>query len=589
MKKFIAILLVVTMIFSTSAMMSFAAEDSFTVAVASDLHYVSGTMSEAIIDAFLKQISAKSDVTEVILSGDLTDSGSEEEAKALAEKLSAFETAYNKQVYVVPGNHDVNDATKSQFMSIYKNFGYSEALNRDSLSASYTVDINDDYRLLCIDTTAEKSSGYALDAERVEWIKAQCEQAKNDKKHVIAVMHHNMLQHFAFDFIHEGSVIDESLGLKEIFAEYDVKYTFSGHTHAQDIMQYEGANGDVNYEVVNASLSAYPVAYMLVEFSDSAVDFKTESIASIEVSVLEALGLDEDSIRHAKADFKGYSQVKYRESVKALFSDKLCTETIKEYLGVTYENNQNVALIIDKVGAKLEEVLHMPLYNKDKGEVSVNVQAVDENGALLYNEDNEPVMVARYSVQEITESYGGILPESTYKDLLDVIVLLYESHVSGSAGLTMSSDEYFITVHGFAAALNYCLYSISEGEYGILIQFIADKFEPTLLGKVPSSIYTYMAGGKYGFEQNLLFMAYLVSPFVKNVVSDSIPSDRNLTLGAYKAFAQDTPAEPENPDNSTEPEAPAEDNSFRAKFVAFFDKIADFFRMIFKVFTFQSF
>lgn len=631
MKKIISVLLALTMIFSMSAMMSFAVDDAVTVIFATDTHYdydmiskltdkptlqvdektgdydidtafitqedtyshisASGQMlyeSGAILDEFLRQAKENSKCKIVVLSGDLTENGSQTASEAMASKLREFENSTGKSVYVIPGNRDVQTLSKAQFKEVYGAFGYAEALNKDSASASYTADIGGDYRLLMIDSTGAANGGHQFDDARINWIKAQCEQAKNDRKHLIAVMHHNLLQHFAFDLIREGSIIDDSYGLKELFCEYDVKYTFSGHTHAQDIMQYEGKNGNIIYEVVSGALNAYPVSYRVVDFGSSAVKFSTKSITSVDTSEFAEMGISEEAITHANSDFKGYAHTGYRVGIKELFSKTLCTATLKKYLDINYESNQEVARIIDKVGAKLEEILHMPLYDKDKDKISVNVQATDPiTGELMYDETGAPVMVARYSVQEITESYGGILPPTHYKNLLDVMVLLYETHVAGGKGLTLNSDEYFIVTHGLAAALNYCLYSISEGEYGILIKFVANKFEPTLLGKLPASLYAYMAGGKQGFEQNIIFMTYLVSPFVKSMVTDSIPSDRDVSLGAYKKYAE--PVNPEEkPTNPPVEEPKQEDNSFRAKLVAFFDDFADFFRMIFKILTFQD-
>ncbi|MBQ4267187.1 MAG: hypothetical protein IJB93_03250, partial [Clostridia bacterium] len=222
--------------------------------------------------------------------------------------------------------------------------------------------------------------------------------------------------------------------------------------------------------------------------------------------------------------------------------------------------------------------------------IGLNVPAIDPvTGKQMLDDEGNPVMKARYSIQEITESYGGMLPPTHYKDLLDVLVLLYETHVSGGEGLAYHSDEFFIFVHGFAAALNYCLFSVSEYEYGILIKFMANKFEPTVLGKLPAEMYAYMAGGKQGFEQNIIFMTYLISPFLKSTVTDSIPSDRDITLAAYKAYAEPTP--PSDPDDGKEdptPAPPAEDNSFRAKLVAFFDRVTEFFRMVIRILTFQE-
>ena len=644
MKKIISVLLVIAMIFSMSAMMSFAADDGFSAIFATDIHYAyekitnNGTIPEltvidtdeennnefydindayitvdkdfahvpatgqllfesgAILDEFLNQAKANSDVKFVVLSGDLTDTGSETAALKMAEKLAAFETESGKSVYVVPGNHDIFKISKNRFKEIYNVFGYAEALAKDTASASYTVNVDDDYRLLMIDSTGAANGGFQFDEARINWIKAQCEQAKADKKHLIAVMHHNIMQHFAFDFIHEGAIIDDSYGLKEIFAEYDVKYTFSGHTHAQDIMEYTGANGNKIYEVVSGALNAYPLSYRVVNFSKSNVKFSSKSITSVNTSSLDKMmvtvngetkrAITDEAIVHAKTDFKGYAHKAYRIGIRELFSSKLCTSTLKTYLGVDYsEENQVVARIIDKIGAKLEECLTMPIYDVDKTKVGLSLPLTDAKGAVVLDDEGNAVMTARYSIQEIAESYGGKIPETHYKDLLEVLVLLYETHVSGSEGISYSSDEYAIIINGLAAALNYCLFSVSEYEYGVLIQFMAKKFEPTVLGKLPAELYAYMASGKEGFERNIIFMTYLVSPFVKSMVSDTIPSDRDVTLGAYKAYTSAPPAD----DNDTAPETPAEDNSFRAKLVAFFDKIGDFFMMIFRLITFQDF
>ena len=645
MKKIISVLLILTMLFSMTGMMAFAADDSLSVVFATDVHYAweaitnNGTIPElaiidtdeesgnnyydidtafitqdenfnhvpatgqllfesgAILDEFLRQAEQNPDAKVVVISGDLTDTGSEDAALAMAEKLANFETRTGKSVYVIPGNHDIFKISKDRFKEIYHVLGYAEALAKDSASASYTVDLDNDYRLLMIDSTGAANGGHQFDEARINWIKAQCEKAKSEKKHLIAVMHHNLLQHFAFDFILEGAIVDVKYGLKELFAEYDVKYTFSGHTHAQDIMQYEASNGNIIYEVVTGALNAYPLSYRVVNFAESGVSFSTKSINSVNTSAFDKMmvtvnnvaerAITDEAIIHAKADFKGYAQKAYRIGIKELFGEKLCTSTLKEYLNINYKDDQTVSRIIDKIGAKFEEILVMPLYDKDKTKVGVMVPLVDpETGKVVLDDENKAVMTARYSVQEITESYGGLLPPTHYKNLLDVLVLLYETHVSGGEGLTYYSDEYFVIIHALAAALNYCLFSVSEYEYGIMIKFMANKLEPTVLGKLPAEMYAYIAGGKQGFEQNIIFMTYLISPFVKNMVSDTIPSDRDVTLGAYKAYAEPTP--PAEPDDPTPTPPPVEDNSLRAKFVAFFDKIAEFFRMVIRVLTFQE-
>ena len=642
MKKIISILLVLTMLFSMMGIVSVAAGSTTSFIVASDVHYdyekiskvepkpelqqnettgeydintafithdglyshVSATgqllyESGAILDAFLKD-AGKASAKYVILAGDLTHSGSADAGKAMAEKLRSFEASTGKQVYVVPGNHDIFGVSKNDFVNIYKEFGFAEAADRDSSSISYTVDINDDYRLLMIDSTGAANGGYQFNEARINWIKAQCEKAKNDKKHLIAVMHHNLLQHFSFDFIHEGAIVESSWGLADLFAEYDVKYTFSGHTHAQDIMQYKGKNGNIIYEVVNGALNAYPLSYRVADFTDNEVKLDSKVVSSVdtsgfadiktEVDGVVVRAISDEAIKDANADFRGYVHAAFRAGIKERFSSLLRTDTLKRFLGVNYEDNQEVALIIDKIGSKLEDIVKMPLYDKDKTNPiflnqSITVPNVDKfNGDPILDENGNPTYIVKYSIQEISESYDGYIPPSHYKDLLDVLVLLYETHVSGGEGFTYYSDEFFIVIHSLAAALNYGLYSISEGEYGILINFIAGKFGHTILGKIPSEIYAYMAKGKEGFEQNILLMTYLISPLIKDMVSDSIPSDKNVTLEAYKAYETPAPEQPA-PDEPAAPEEPKEEKSGIA---AFFDKIAEFFRMIFRILTFQD-
>ncbi len=613
MKKLIAVILTVAMLFSTLGVCSVAfAADSFKFAVASDLHFdmdsttkpavkneivretymtpegkelyydietvfindnpdydhvkVSGQLlaeSGVILDKFISEV-INSDVEAVFISGDLVEDDTEEAALAVFKKLNALEDAEGKSVYVIPGDHDVKNMTKERFREIYSSFGFpADSNDMDSNSLSYVADLGgSDYRLLAIDTTEMGKEGAYLSAGTLEWIKTQCERAKNDGKNLVAMMHHNLVQHFAYDALLDGAYIDSKLGLADIFAEYDVKYTFSGHTHASDIIEYKGKNENVIIEASTGSLSAYPTAYRIVDFTSSNVKFSTKYIESVDTSSFNSLGISEVASKHASDDFRGYAHYCYRQGIKSLFSKKLCTSTLKDYLGVDYASTQEVALILDKVGHKLEEIVKMPLYKDGK-----------EKYFEIYGE--EP----KYTIEEIAVSYGGIIPktEAKYFDLLDVITFLYETHVSGSYGISTSSDEYTITIHALSAALTYCLYSVTEEEYGVLIKFLAEKFEPQVLGKIPDQVYSYAMSGNDLLVQNLTFVLYILAPIIDYSLADTIPADRDVTLSCYNAYKV-----PESPDN------PNEDNSFRAKLVRFFDQISEFFKTIFKILSFQD-
>ena len=213
MKKLLSLALCVIMLFSI-AVPAFASEDdTFNVTVCNDLHYnlsysnaskyskynnlsedyqhiqSTGRLlyeSYAIIKKFFED-AAKNDSEVILLPGDLADSGSKEEHIFFAEMLKEFESKTNKQVYVVPGNHDYWKTSANEFKSYYADFGYNQALEVDTSSASYTADLNDEYRLLAIDSCIENTYGansHAVNQDRFNWIKEQCYKAKEDNKKV---------------------------------------------------------------------------------------------------------------------------------------------------------------------------------------------------------------------------------------------------------------------------------------------------------------------------------------------------------------------------------------------------------------------
>ena len=99
------------------------------------------------LDGVLRN-AAENGETYVLLPGDLTKDGEKKSHQALAEKLAAFEAETGIPVFVVPGNHDINNTnactfengvkeaaeptSPEQFREIYAEFGYDEADSFDS-------------------------------------------------------------------------------------------------------------------------------------------------------------------------------------------------------------------------------------------------------------------------------------------------------------------------------------------------------------------------------------------------------------------------------------------------------------------------
>lgn len=70
--------------------------------------------SEAFLNALLDTVK-KDDPDVLLISGDLTKDGEREGHEALAGILERFEEETGAQVYITPGNHDLNNSNAMNF------------------------------------------------------------------------------------------------------------------------------------------------------------------------------------------------------------------------------------------------------------------------------------------------------------------------------------------------------------------------------------------------------------------------------------------------------------------------------------------
>lgn len=192
----------------------------------------------------------------VIITGDLTFNGELESAKRLAEIFKPLKKA-RIAFLVVPGNHDINDGwsrtfsadkqyraqeiSPQEWVKIFKDsYRYADHLDKNSLS--YSVNLNNDYRFLMLDTnvytdgystTAPATNG-RLTKSTLEWLDGELEDAKKHKQKVVIFMHHNLYPHHKM--IYQDFVLDNAEDLQKLLRKYDVKLVFSGHIHAQNII-----------------------------------------------------------------------------------------------------------------------------------------------------------------------------------------------------------------------------------------------------------------------------------------------------------------------------------------------------------------
>lgn len=531
MKKIISAFLAITMLFSM-AVIGVSAEDAtddLVITVANDLHYnhsgkaenvadgkytedyanAVGTgqlrlENELIIDEFLKQ-AAENDSSVLLLPGDITDKGSDVELVYMAAKLTAFEKATGKEVYLIPGNHDYfGGCTVEEFKAFYKELVLDQAITVDTRTASYVADINGEYRLLAIDATKPRSV-QALDEELYNWIETQLKVAEAEGKKVIAMSHYNLLEHLIMmNSLHKDSILTPALKLPELFAKYNVKYTFTGHTHDHDIEAYKGANGNTIYDVVTTSINAYPCAYRVVSFGEK-VKIETKFIESVDTSSLKGK-ITDATYAQATEDFPGYTRALFNEGLAVIINDYVSASRLKKLLGLDAEEDAELCAILDTVVPKASEVINMPLYKADE----------TEEGK---------------SVESIISKYDITLPESDYENIVDIAAMIYLTHVLGDEDMGVLDSDFALTTTCFAAIFNYALEDVTGEQYAQAMS-IACSF---LGAEVPVDFFKYAGSGFKKAEGVDLFIASVLTPVLLEVTTDEGTPDNDVTLEGYGA------------------------------------------------------
>ena len=446
MKKFICVALALTLILgSFFTIGAFAQEDEKVAgfAVASDIHYVTPTKNAAstpadegiettfnsesdslynqsgfIIDEFLKQCAENPECQFVFITGDLATHGRDfaSEHEAVAAKFRKFEKETGKQVYVINGNHDNTSKgviSHKEFVSIYHEFGYDEALSTDEGTCSYSVNLNDEYTLVALDTCDER---YRVvpnnDLSRMNWAVTQIKKAKSEGRKVIMIMHHNLLEHNPYQKITEKNyVVDTPYSFAGLLADLGVKLVFSGHTHRENATSYTSFKGNTIYDFSMPSLGNFPAEYKLFKMTDEEINYETKKIEHIDADKLAEVckGFSDEDIALMKNDFQQYT---WNKSY-ADYSESLSDGISPELLGV--EESSALYGKLKPVTDKIKEMSETPIY----GENGIQAQAAE---------------------------YGLEIPQSNYKTLNEALTTAVLKCKIGEKTYSRESDDFNLII-----------------------------------------------------------------------------------------------------------------------------------------------
>lgn len=275
-------------------------------------HYSLVEFSAPIFDQIISELLLeKPDI--VLLTGDLAKEGEAHNHTQVMNKLQMLSDAGIK-VYMVPGHTDINNpnskeyigntssslpsVTREQFIDIYGNFGFNNAISKDVQegtgilnSLSYITEPMPGLRILCIDNanyppyyTPNYRRG-RIRQETMQWIKVQMEEAKKNNITVLGLMHHNLIKHFDRQTeITPTALIDNWEAHADSLANWGLKIMFTGHNHANDITVRDRPGGTI-YDIQTGTIVSSTSPYRLCILKNKELSISTNYITSIPVSI----------------------------------------------------------------------------------------------------------------------------------------------------------------------------------------------------------------------------------------------------------------------------------------------------------------
>lgn len=233
----------------------------------------------------------------VLITGDLTYNGERLSHERVAQYLDRM-AAHGIQPLVIPGNHDCNNpyamrfdgdktlpaapVTREEFAGIYRKFGYGPESRRDPASLSYCCEPVKGVVVIGIDSNMDEmnrltSRGDSVDTyynggrvkpETLQWVIDCADKARRQGKHVIAMMHHHLVEHFdQEDRLLANYIVKDHDNIARQMMQAGIHTVFTGHLHVTDaVTQYNDDRTDSLVEVATGSAICYPFAVRMATF-----------------------------------------------------------------------------------------------------------------------------------------------------------------------------------------------------------------------------------------------------------------------------------------------------------------------------------
>lgn len=399
-------------------------------------------VSEAINRQFFSEF-LDSDEEILLIAGDLTSSAKPVDHNCVRDMMretldEAESRGLNKKIYVINGNHDIDDdegkfTSAQEFKQCYADFGYADAVAVDEKSCSYAADLDGSYRLIAVDTCIYGEDNGEINSSSLSWLKSQIASAKDDGKYPVVMCHHSVVKHYNVQ-----STVKCTGGAGKILANLGVRYVFTGHIHANDIAAFTTGKGNRIYDVMTGSLITSPCSYRAVSFSEESVDIETRYLHSLDEGFLPQ-GISDVQRELVVNNFDEYKEGFLSAGIQYWVAKNLCTpyfvaRKLKIEKGTpAYEAADY--LMTECVGAALT----IPLYDSEK--------TPDKND----------------SFEELAKSCGYVLPDSDYEYVSEAIADVVAAFFAGDESIRYTDREIQIVLSVLSTGLTYAVVKLLTG------------------------------------------------------------------------------------------------------------------------------
>lgn len=435
----------------------------------------------------------------VLIAGDLTKEGELLSHQAVAKGLQEL-LDEGIPTLVIPGNHDMEltigrvydydnevreaeNISLEQFAEIYRNFGYGEGVVRDPNSLSYACEPIPGLVVIGIDDSRTPSKGIdkpgdvefgRITPATLKWVEEQADKARQQKKRVIAMVHHQMLEQFNGQSSVFGSAVTEhGDSIARVFAAHGIKAVLTGHMHIPNVAKiYSEDRQDSIYDISSASTISYPSHYRMLLFDENLSSMKVVSRAVNATPTLPRL----------QATARNQIAATLEETVKLLTTSYRSTldQMLKQFSGIPEfdnalsdipeSNDELAAIAYQAFGTTLEKVVFTSAEGNEqlKGAADEVIAALNNDCVtacnLIFDNQNEDTRaflatIIQLMVMERAEpmlrsmlsdlSFMGTADENQTDDLYLTVNLSDEKSGVPALSITESSDEAaFYTIEG---------------------------------------------------------------------------------------------------------------------------------------------